>query len=127
MSFGSTSYSPDDLIAGDFPLVTSGRETIVSGETITRGTVLGRITASGKLAAVNDADGNGNENPYAVAAEDVDASAGDVDNVSVYYTGTFNENKLSFGGDDDVDDHREACKQIGIFFKKPVTAAGVHQ
>lgn len=113
-------FTYDNLFAGKVQPVVSGSETI-TGAALTRGTVLGRITASGKLVAVNDSLTNGAETPYAVLAEDVDASGADAV-APVYYTGEFNEDAVTFGDDDTVADHKVAARNIGIFFKPVVSA-----
>ena len=41
-------YSPDTLVAGNYELLVGRKVTILTGQVITRGTVLGKITASGK-------------------------------------------------------------------------------
>ncbi|MAY72071.1 MAG: head decoration protein [Halomonas sp.] len=113
-------FTYDNLFAGKIQPVVAGSETI-TGAALARGTVLGLVTASGKCVAVNDALINGAENVYAVLAEDVDASGGDVE-AAVYYTGEFNETAVAFGGDDTVADHKQAARNIGIFFKPVVSA-----
>lgn len=115
-------FIPDNLFAGNVMPVVTEAVTIASGAgVLTRGTVLGRITASGKCVAVNSGNADGSQDPYAVLAHDVDATAADAV-ASVYLTGEFNEDELSFGGTDTADTHRVACRKIGIFFKKAVSA-----
>lgn len=113
-------FNYDNLFAGKVQPVVSGSETI-TGSAYTRGTVLGLVTGSSKCVAVNDALSNGAENVYAVLAEDVDASGGDVQ-ADVYYTGEFNDSAVTFGGDDTFADHKQAARNIGIFFKPVVSA-----
>jgi hypothetical protein len=112
----------DSLFAGKVQPVVAGAETITGGN-FARGTVLGYLTATDKCTIVDsEADpADGSENVYAILAEDVDASGGDVVGV-VYYTGEFNTAKLTFGGTDDADDHKVAARNIGIFFKDAVPA-----
>lgn len=110
-------FAYPNLLAGDYPRITR-LETIVSGAgDLAAGTVLGKITASGKLTPVDDAAGDGSQAPHCVLAEDADASAADAEAV-VYYSGEFNENALVFGGDDTIADHRDALRDLGIFAKK---------
>lgn len=104
----------DSLFGGNFPVETA-EAVLASGENLARGTVLGKITASGKLVIVNTAGtDDGRRTPYAVLAEDTDASGGDK-TVSVYLTGSFNEDKLIFGGTDTVATHKDALRNLGIF------------
>jgi hypothetical protein len=113
-------FTFDNLFAGKIQPVVAGSETI-TGAALARGTVLGLITASDKCVAVDGSLTNGAENVYAVLAEDVDASEGDVE-AAVYYTGEYNENAVAFGGDDTVADHKVAARNVGIFFKPVVSA-----
>ncbi len=110
----------DNLLAGSFPRVTE-QVTILSGETLVRGTVLGKVTASGKCVVVDSSAEDGSEDSYAILSEAVDASGGDVVSVA-YLTGQFNENALVFGGSDDIDDHRAALRALSIFVSANVGA-----
>ena len=104
----------DSLFGGNFPVETL-EATVLSGQNVTRGTVLGKITASGKLVIVNSAGtDDGRRAPYAVLADDCDASGGDK-TALVYLTGSFNEDKLVFGGTDTISTHRDALRNLGIF------------
>ena len=88
-----TPQTRDNLIAGSFPRKEVG-VTLVSGQNLTRGTVLGRITASGKYTAYNNGAVDGSEQARGILAVDTDASGGDVSTV-IYVTGEFNEEALT--------------------------------
>lgn len=115
-------YTSDNLIAGDMSLVTQ-QETVVSGQNVVRGTVMGQITASGKISIVNSANSDGTENPYCVMAEDVDASLADDVGIT-YQTGQFNENALVFGGADTIATHRAAMRQLNMHGMPSMDVAG---
>ena len=75
--------------AGEF-LLSEGngsisRETItlISGQDLAAGTVLGKITASGKYTAYADGASDGSEAAAAILYDNVDASAGDKDAVVI--------------------------------------------
>lgn len=109
------SFTPDNLFAGNVMPVVTDKGTITAG-TYTRGTALGRITATGKLTKVNSASVDGSQTIYGILAEDTDASV--TDKVApVYLTGEFNEGQLVFGGTDTADTHRVEARKLGIFFK----------
>lgn len=92
----SDTYTPDKLIAGyNMGIVTQGA-TLISGQTLTRGAVLGQITASGKYTLSLSASSDGSQTPCAVLAEDTDASGGDKA-CTIYMTGEFNPNAMTFG------------------------------
>lgn len=54
---------------------------LVSGQVCVAGTVLGRITTGGKLTAWNPGAADGSQNAMGILYDNVDASAGDVNNV----------------------------------------------
>jgi len=112
-------YTPDNLIAGTTQIVTDS-VTIASGDNLTRGSVLGAVSADGKFKLSDDAATDGSETPVAILAQDTDASAGDVKEVAVYVKGEFNENQLVFGGSHTPDSVRTALNGRGIFLKTPV-------
>lgn len=117
----SETFTPDNLVAGDYPIVTD-TVTIAAGQNLTRGAVLARITVGGKYVIVDSTvdPADGSEAPVCILAEDCDATDADVANVPVYLSGEFAEASLTFGGTDDADDHREALRDLNIYIKKTV-------
>ncbi len=113
-------FNPDNLVAGDIAIRTDS-VTIGSGAALTRGAVLGKVTATGKyiLSAAGASDGS--ETPVAILAEDTDASGSDVTNVPVYIRGDFNSNALNFGTAHDADSVKDALRDGGIFIKAAKT------
>lgn len=116
-SYSSDSFEHDALLAGPADLLVEQKVTLVSGQNVTRGTVLGKITASGKYAANNSASADGSEAPVAIAADDCDASAADAECI-VYVAGIFNETELVYGGADTADTVRAALHDLGIYLRK---------
>lgn len=76
-SFSSTSFVPDNLIAGNHDELVGEKITLLSGQNLVRGAVIGKVTASGKYKISLAADTIGSETPDLILAEDCDASAGD--------------------------------------------------
>ena len=118
--FESTSSAPDNLIAG-YSNVIAIEVTVASGEGILgRGSVLGKITASGLYDLVNSAGPNdGSRTAAAILAEDIDATDDDVV-TTAYFEGEFNEGALVFGGTDDADTHRATLQGLGIYLRSAV-------
>ena len=114
------SYSPDNLIAGDFPRVTR-TVTLTGGAALTRGAVLGIVTANGKHTLSASAAGDGSQTPDAILAVDADPSGGDVQAL-VFLSGEFNENALSFGTGHTADSVRQALRQRSIFLAETIAA-----
>lgn len=108
-------YKPCNLLAGEYPRI-ERIITIASGSALTKGSVLGRITASGKFVLSESDATDGSETPDAILAEDVDASAEDKQSV-VYFSGEFNENALTLGGSFTLDDIRAGLRSKSIFLR----------
>lgn len=122
-TLGSISYN--NLWSGNVCDVVPGVETLLSGQVVTRGTVLGMITASGKLQIADSTKSDGSQTIYAIAAEACDATGGDKP-INVYYTGEFNTAALTFGGTDTAAKQKVAARNIGIFFGSNVTVGGIN-
>ena len=114
---GTRAY--DALRAGEFGYVTE-EVTIESGHDISRGMCLGENTSSGEWAPVDDAQADGTEVLRGVLAEDIDTGGGAAKAV-IYRNGVFAEEKVSFGGDDTVSDHRQAAAEKGIYVESIYT------
>lgn len=88
------SYTPDNLLAGAHPPVEIP-VTIASGAgVLARGTVMGRVNATGKYVAYNDGASDGSEIAIAILARDIDATTSDV-LANVYVHGEFAKSELT--------------------------------
>lgn len=94
-SANTYSFEEHDIDTGQIPLI-SEPITILSGQVLPRGAVLGKITATGKyvlsLAAAND----GSQVPGPVLTHDVDATGGDAKSAG-YVHGQFIAPALTYG------------------------------
>lgn len=107
--FAGTQVQP---VVADEVIVASGAGVLV------RGTALG-LDADGKY---NIVDSGGDVTAVvAILAETVDATSEDRP-APAYFTGEFNKNSIVFGGTDTADDHIDAARARGIFFKDAVKA-----
>jgi hypothetical protein len=120
-SFSSASYSPDKLIAGDQIGLTHRTVTVLSGQNVVRGAVLGKITSGGKYILSLSAASDGSQTPDVILAEDCDASAGDA-TALVYETGVFNTNALTIGASHTAATIREGLRAKGIHLVTGVSA-----
>ena len=109
-------YTPDNLLAGEYPRV-ARLVSIAAGADLTKGSVLGRITESGKFKLSSAADKDGSEKPDAILAEAALADAQDVQAV-VYFSGEFNEYALVLGEGHTLDAIRSALRVKNIFLRK---------
>lgn len=91
----------DGLIGGVYPhIITAGATIVAKAGALKRGTVLGKITASGKYTIANSANTDGSQTGSAILINDVDASGSSDVTAEVYVSGMFNADKLIFGGSD---------------------------
>lgn len=105
--------TPVDLTADNHPVVMLPA-TIVSGAgVLTKGTVLGRITATKKFKPYASANSDGSEVARAILTRDIDASTADA-KVAVYVHGVFNKNAL-IGLDDTA---TLKLQEFGIYIKE---------
>lgn len=90
-------FNPTALRAGDFPML-SRPVTILTGQNLKRGAVLGVVTASGKYALSASAASDGSQAPKAILAHDVDTATIAGDQVApAYFTGEFADAMMTFG------------------------------
>jgi hypothetical protein len=95
-SYASTSYAPENLLAGDIDNLIGEKITVVSGQNLVRGTVIGKITASGKYTTSLSASTDGSQVPDFILAEDCNATAGE--KIALAYSrGDFNAQGLTIG------------------------------
>ena len=109
-------YAPDNLIAGEYPCI-QRVVTIATSAALTKGAVLGKITASGKYKLSASAASDGSEVPDAILAEDADASVADAQAV-VYFAGEFNEDALTLGAGHAVASIRAGLRDKNIYLRK---------
>lgn len=111
----TNSVDYDGLIAGDFPLVTD-TETVLTGLDLERGTLMGKITATGQIQACDHTASDGSETPFGVLAEDIDTSGGAATGL-IYLTGIFDSSKLTFGGSTAIADVKDAMRNVNLYAK----------
>jgi hypothetical protein len=85
---------------------------VITGGDYTKGTILGRITASGKLTAYDSGASDGSEEPVGVLLEDTDAASADVV-AAVGFAGVYIRSETT-----GIDDAAVlALEPKGIYFK----------
>lgn len=108
-----SNFDPNGLVVNGPPIFGEA-VTIVSGQTLLAGDLLGQITSGGKYKKSLTASNDGSEVPSAILAEDCDASGGDK-TAWVYYCGGFAEDKIRYGSAHTAATTRKALAQKGIF------------
>lgn len=91
----SATYDPNGLLAGHLQAV-HAPVTILSGQNLVRGAVVGRITASGKYRLSIAASDDGSQTPVGVMAVDCHADGADA-TAAVFFMGEFDQSKCTFG------------------------------
>lgn len=103
----------DGLLVGNFPIHTQAIE-VAQSQTLLRGTVVGKITASGYLAACDHTASDGSEVPYGVMVEPVTTTSTELPGL-IYDFGLFAADKLSFGGSSTLADLQDAMKAANLY------------
>jgi hypothetical protein len=116
----STAYSPDRLVAKP-DLLIGQKITLVSGQNLVRGALLGKITASGKYKLSASGAGDGSQTPDLILADDTDASGGDAVTVA-YSRGDFDQQAVTYGAGHTADSVRETLRGKGIVLVPSVSA-----
>ena len=114
-------FTPDNLLYGDFPMTSKGGTLISGAGAYVRGTVLGLITASQKYTIVASGAADGSENPAAVLLADADSTSADVECVFAE-SGKFAEDHLVFDGADTIATFRTAMRDVSLFTDKSTPA-----
>lgn len=94
--------------------------TVVSGAgKLAKGTVLGKVKASGKYNIADASKSDGTESAKVILNQDVDATSADV-NAEVYITGVFNTKALIVASGDTVAAHEDELHLRSIFLSAVV-------
>jgi hypothetical protein len=112
-------FTPDGIIAGEDDLQTR-QVTLITGQNLKRGAVLGKITASGKMTLSLSASSDGSQVPTCILAEDTDATSADKP-TPAYHGGVFDENALTYGTGHTKTSVREQLRDYGIKLQSSIT------
>ena len=88
-------------------------KTILTGQELSAGAVLGAITATGKLQLCETGAGDGSEVAAYILPADIDTTGGDA-TAKVIKSGKVYQSKLSFGGTDTIADHDNELRDVSI-------------
>lgn len=111
-------FTPDDgLVLSE---TVSRQITLASGQNLRRGSVLGKITASGKYVLALSASSDGSQVPAVILAEDTNASAADKVTVA-YFAGTFDENACTYGTGTTPANAREPLRDVSVLLQSSIT------
>ena len=108
-------YTPDQLIAGDFPIVTDV-VVIAADQVLQRGAVLGRVTSSGKYVLSASAAQDGSQTPSVILTEAVDTSEGEAA-AAVMLSGEVLGDALKLGEGHTADSVKAALRPVSIYVR----------
>lgn len=111
-------FAYDNLYAGEFPRVEL-KVTIITGQNLVRGALLGKITTGGKYNLSLSAASDGSEVPAAILIDDTDATSADKE-AMVFIAGQFNEDALTYGTGHTAASVKEALAAKSIYLEKTV-------
>lgn len=106
-------YSPDYLVAGNHESLIGRKIIIANGNNLVRGSVIGKITASGKYVLSTSAATDGSETPDLILAENADATSADVSALA-YARGDFITQALTIGAGHTAASITEGLRTKGI-------------
>lgn len=107
-------YTPDSLIAGDFPIITD-MVLIAAGQVLSRGAVLG-IDAAGKYKLAEAAAEDTSKAPSVILTEAVDTSEGEAA-APVMLTGEVLGDALQIGDGHTADSVKAALRPVSIYVR----------
>ncbi|MBN3866447.1 head decoration protein [Gluconobacter kondonii] len=115
-------FTPDQLIAGNLKLVTE-QVTFASGAgALVRGTVVGRVTASGQYIKSVPTATDGSQTPVGITVDSVDATSAAAAG-SIYVMGEFNSNYMTYDSTWTLDALTAACRPNNLFVKTSLSNA----
>ena len=119
----STTFVPDQLIAGNLQQVTDTVK--IGGATLLmRGAVLGQVTASEEYVLSVKTATDGSEIPCAILVDVADPSGGSVEG-GVYEMGIFNQNRIIFDNSWTLAELKMALRPYSIFLRDSLQAPAV--
>lgn len=111
-------FNYDELIYDTkIPITTKGITLKTGQGVLTRGTVLGIVTATGQAVAVDSAAADGSEVADCILTDDIDTNTTEPVVYTGYASGRFNRKALIFGGTDTADKHEQRLRELGIYLK----------
>lgn len=112
-------FTPENLLAGGTQEI-SETATVLDGQTLALGEIVGKITASGKLKALNTAGSDGSETPYGILAAAAAPVGADLTTL-VYIKGEFRINAVTSATSTPVL-QKPNLRLLGIYLKDSVKA-----
>lgn len=110
-----STFAPDSLSAGDFPIVLEA-VTIAADQVLSRGAVLGKVTASGEYVLSLAAATDGSEDPVAILNADIDTTGAAADGLA-RLTGEVLGSQLTLGTGHTLAGVKAALRSLSLFVR----------
>lgn len=117
-SRSSTNFTPDDLIVNSDDVIMR-KITVLAGQNLVRGAVLGKVSASGKYVLSAAAAGDGSQAPDCILVDATDATGGDKEAIGIFKASVL-ESKLTLGAGHTLDSIREGLRVKSIHLLKSI-------
>lgn len=113
-------FNPDQLISGPLQVVTD-TGIIAKAGILKRGTILGKVKASGEYVLSKKSAEDGSEIPCAILVDDVNTTEDSVSG-GVYLMGEFNQNRIIFDATWTLAELKDALRPFSVFLRDSVQA-----
>lgn len=119
-AFASETFTEEALITGDAPITTTSEVMVDQATVLPAYSVVGRITASGKITLSDTAAVDGSQNPIGITCNE--APDNNVDQkIAIYRGGCFNPARLNYHASYNTDEKKRLAfeaKQPTILIRK---------
>lgn len=113
-------FNPDQLISGPLQVVTD-TGIIAKAGILKRGTILGKVKASGEYVLSKKDAEDGSEIPCAILVDNVNTAENSVSG-GVYLMGEFNQNRIIFDATWTAAELKDALRLFSVFLRDSVQA-----
>ncbi|QHB31874.1 head decoration protein [Yersinia canariae] len=117
----SSLFTPDQLVSGPLQLVTDTGVIAQAATLSLRGTVLGKIKASGQYIKSVKTATDGSETPVAILVDNVDSTAA-AQRGGAYLMGQFNQNSIIYDNSWTLAELKTALRPYSIFLEDSIQA-----
>lgn len=116
----TVTFVPDQLIAGNLKLVTRDVSFDKSENPLIRGTLVGRVDATGLFVPALPSATDGSQNPLGIVVDTVDTTAGQAWG-AIYEMGEFNSRYLTYDSSWTYGALVTACRKNQLFIKESLS------
>ena len=119
-AFSSEQFTEEALITGDAPITTTSETLLDQNAVLPSYSVVGRITASGKITLSDSAAVDGSQEPIGITCNEAPDTGAD-QKIAIYRGGCFNPARLNYHASYNTDEKKRLAfeaKQTTILIRK---------